>query len=484
MKEFTIPLIVRGRLIEDDLVRFEARRGEVAILTPDVKKYFNEIVMNNPAELQDFYSVSLDEIIDFLDELGQRLHPDRNDDIAHALELNILTSGQSPDILRTAYTSFAANLRRTVVREAVDQNIGAEYLEGWKPRQLHDRNALVRAFGSRILHINAGNAPNVALHAVINGAVLRCDSIVKSPSNDPFTATALAKTMIALDPDHPITRHMTVAYWKGGDEAFEVKLYDTRYIDKIVAWGGPASMNHVRKHLTTGMDLIALDPKVSVSIIGKEALVSDEAMDNVAVKLARDFGYFNQEGCGNSRIAYVECALDEVSLERLNLFGRKVEAALQALPAAYSSPHPSFDPLLRDEIEGIRYSDDFRVFGARENLGGVIVSQQNEQVDFSDRLGCRVINIVPVPTMNEAVNAVTVHTQTIGVYPDALQDEIADRCILRGAQRLSPLGCIAYEGLGYPHDAMEIMRRLAHWGVREYFDEEVAESGAGMMCAA
>lgn len=484
MKEYTIPLIIRGRIIEDDLVRFEGRRGEIAFLTPDVNKYLDQIVLRNGADLQDYYSVSLDNILDFLEELGRRLHPDTNPDIRLALEMNMQSSGQSPDILRTAYVSFAANLRRTIVEEAVDQNIGRDYLEGWKPRSLHDRDAMVRAFGSRIVHLNAGNAPNVALHAVINGAVLRCDNIVKSPSNDPFTAVAIAKTMIAMDPDHPITRHMTVAYWKGGDLGFEKKLYDTRNIDKIVAWGGPASMNHIRQHLTSGLDLIALDPKVSASIIGAEALESEEHMGWVAQQLAKDFGYFNQEGCGNSRLAYVVCGSDDSSLDRLNRFGRLVHEALQALPAAYSSPHPAFDPVLRDEIEGIRYSDDYRVFGVKANEGGVIVSQQAEAVEFSDRIGGRVINIIPVPDLDAAVAAVTIHTQTIGIYPNAAQAEIADRCMLRGAQRLSPLGCIAYEGLGYPHDAMEIMRRLARWGVREQFDEAVAEAGAGMMCAA
>lgn len=484
MKEYTVPLIIRGRIIEDELVRYEARRGHIALLTPDVNKYFNEIVLGDPASLQQCYSVSLDNILDFLEELGQRLHPDKNEDIRLALEMNMQSSGQSPEILRTAYVSFAANLRRSVVEEAVDQNMGREYLEGWKPRHLHDREALVRAFGSRVVHMNAGNAPNVALHAVINGAVLRCDSIVKSPSNDPYTAVAIAKAMIAMDPDHPVTRHMTVAYWKGGDEAFEKRLYDTRHIDKIVAWGGPASMDHIRKYLTSGLDLIALDPKVSASIIGEEALASEENMAEVAGQLAKDFGYFNQEGCGNSRLAYVVCGTDDLSMERLNRFGREVVKALQDLPAAYSSPHPAFDPVLRDEIDGIRYSDAFRVFGVKGNEGGVIVSQQQEAVEFSDRLGGRVINIIPVATLDDAVNAVTIHTQTIGVYPNSIQEAIADRCMLRGAQRLSPLGCIAYEGLGYPHDAMEIMRRLARWGVRESFDESVAQTGAGMMCAA
>src|SRR3546814_5944892 len=38
-------------------------------------------------------------------------------------------------------------------------------------------------------------------------------------------STAAARTMIDMDPDHPLTRHLSVAYWKGGDEEVEQYLY-------------------------------------------------------------------------------------------------------------------------------------------------------------------------------------------------------------------------------------------------------------------
>src|SRR3546814_18853126 len=69
-------------------------------------------------------------------------------------------------------------------------------------------------------------------------AISRSDAIIKTPSNDPVTATAVARTMIDMDPDHPLTRHLSVAYWKGGDEEVEQFLYDPIGIEKIAAGGG------------------------------------------------------------------------------------------------------------------------------------------------------------------------------------------------------------------------------------------------------
>ena len=105
---------------------------------------------------------------------------------------------------------------------------------------------------------------------VLRGAVTRGDTIIKVPSNDPFTTGAIARTMVDMAPDHPITKHLAVAYWRGGDEALESKIYQPHNIEKIIAWGGFASVKHVTKYIQPGIELISLDPKRSASIVGGE----------------------------------------------------------------------------------------------------------------------------------------------------------------------------------------------------------------------
>ena len=36
-----------------------------------------------------------------------------------------------------------------------------------------------------------------------------------------LTALAIARTLADVAPNHPLTKHLTVAYWKGGDTAVE-----------------------------------------------------------------------------------------------------------------------------------------------------------------------------------------------------------------------------------------------------------------------
>src|SRR3546814_16887023 len=92
--------------------------------------------------------------------------------------------------------------------------------------------------------------------------------------------------MVEMAPDHPITRHISVAYWKGGDEAIEEAIYDPSGVEKIIAWGGFDSVKHITRYLTTGIDLITQDPKPSGTIIGNETFADEATLRHVAKHLS------------------------------------------------------------------------------------------------------------------------------------------------------------------------------------------------------
>nr|WP_245604907.1 acyl-CoA reductase [Mycobacterium genavense] len=117
---------------------------------------------------------------------------------------------------------------------------------------------------------------------ILRSVITRSDVIIKAPSNDPLTAIAIARTLADIAPDHPITRHLAVGYWKGGDLAVEERLYRPQHIEKIVTWGEMASVKHVTRHIQPGLELIALDPKRSATIIGPEAFADDDTLREVA----------------------------------------------------------------------------------------------------------------------------------------------------------------------------------------------------------
>jgi Acyl-CoA reductase (LuxC) len=475
MDSLLIPLIARGQVIEDDLVTFAGRHGRMEFRAPDVRKHFDDVVLADPTALRDLYDLSMDDILDYLVELGTRLHPDTNPHVAAALDAALGTTHISAAMQRRMFRALPSMMRREALEEMVEDAVGRDYLEGWVEEEMIGRTVSVRAFGARTAHVIAGNAPGIALRTVALNALCRSDAIIKIPSNDPYFSTALALTMIEMAPDHPITKHVTVAYWKGGDHEFESRLYDPKHLEKIVAWGGFDSMRSIREYLGPGLDLIALDPKLSASIVGRAALDSEATMAEAARRTAYDIGIMNQGGCLNARVVYLESGTDNVGIDAATTFGGLVFDAIQSLPEDLSSPHPAFDTDLKAELDGLRYSDDFRVIGGKTNEGAVVVSQYDEPVDFAELLDCRVANIVPVDSIADALRRLTIHTQTIGIYPDELKPQIRDECALRGGQRIVSLGFATSGNWAGPHDAIEPMRRMLRW-IRDDHQETLAGS--------
>ena len=90
-------------------------------------------------------------------------------------------------------------------------------------------------------------------------------------------------------------------------------------------------------------------------------------------------------------------------------------------------------------------------------------------------LANRVGNLVPVDALEEIYPRMDSYTQTIGVYPEALIDEIADKLAIAGGQRIVSLGFAgaATTGFGAPQDGIEPIRRLVKWIFREETDPAV-----------
>jgi hypothetical protein len=472
MPAFNVPLIIRGEVIDEHRVTFGGRGASVQFSSPDARHYLDRLPLSTPSALADLYEISFEEILDYLEELGHRLSFQTNPYLRDALELSIGTSGLGAAILRSLYESMHTVFDRKQIRDMADLTLGIPFLEGWvNTRTADGTKTFVRALGARSIHITAGNVPTLAALTVMRNAVTRSDMIIKSPSNDPLTACAIARTMIDMAPSHPITRHISVGYWKGGDQSVEEELYKSSNVDKIVAWGGGPSVTHIMKYLQPGIELITLEPKLSSTIIGREAFKSEGCMRDVARRAALDIAVYNQQACVNARVIYVQSGTDAAGLECANRFGRLLYDAILAVPAHLSNPVRALNPELAQEMEGLRYAGDlYKVFGG-DGRGAVIVSQTGEPVDFAALLSNRVANLVPVDDLETPIRSVTAFTQSIGIYPDSLIPQIRDRLSFHGAQRLVSLGYVATtRTIAGPHDGTEPIRRMCKWILSETHD--------------
>ena len=481
---YSIPISARGGIIEpgNDAVEYSGRGG-AKFRTPDPHKHIHNLVLGNPANLRDLMDCPVRNIVEFLGEVGKRLRLDDNPWLQESFALALQAGGLAEPILRGVYEDLPRMFDPDSLMALAEKSVGIAYLDGWVASAAPNENCRVRAVGTRQLHITAGNVPVVAALTIVRGALTKSDVLIKAPSNDPLTANAIARSLIDVDPGHPVTKHVAVAYWKGGDEEMDRQIVRVSRIDKITAWGGMSSVKHIQKFLTPGIDLTALNPKFSMSVIGAEALKSEAAMEEAALGIAVVSGFYNQTACANTRLVYVECDTEEESIEKLIALGRKIIAAYAKLPPVISTALPRANADLEAEMEAVALEDDFYHVEGDTVSGGVVISKFSDRVDFFDQLNNRVVNIVPMADLAEVAKWCDDTTQTVGVYPESLRDRLLDLFALSGVQRMISLsGGDAMQVFhdmhtlpaGMPHDGIEPLRRNVRWVIDQRAPEEAA----------
>ena len=474
---FEIPIISRGRIIEpgSDAIVFSGRTG-AEFRAPNPHRHINDLVLGDATRLRDLQDMPTRQIIDFLVELGQRLAFDRNPYMQEAFALSQQAGELTEPILRGIYQSIPGMFTRSYLEEMVDNTVGIDYLDGWVPQGSGPRGRFrVRAIGTRQLHITAGNVPVVGAITVIRTALTKSDCLIKSPSNDPLSASSIARTMIDLDANHPVTKHVAVGYWKGGDKTMAAQICRASRIDKITAWGGMQSMKHIQQFLSPGIDLIALNPKLSMSVVGHEALESEEAMKEAAAGIAMAAGKLNQTACVNTRAVYIESGTDDASLKRVINLGKEIYEAFGALPPHISTPAARANKDLEAELRALELDEELYWVIGDTITGGVVVSRFSERVDFHDQLNNRIVNLVPMPDLTQITRWCDDTTQAVGVYPEGLRYRLRDTLALAGVQWMYPLrGWRSHQPTaegsefpGMPHDGIEPMRRSVRWVIDE-----------------
>jgi len=404
------------------------------------------------------FDVPLAEIMDVLVATGDRLTRDPDGLLAEALEHSVLTSPLPRGVLERSYASLGRIFNRASMEFQVKQELGgADVLDGW--REVNDapsgRRQRTRAFPPRLIHVIAGNAPGVAALSVLRGALTKGVHLLKLPSNDLFSATAILRALSAVAPGHPVARSFSAAYWRGGDAKVEGLLFRPQFFDKLVAWGGDSTIRSAREYIGPGFELVAFDPKTSISLIGREAFESDAVLADAADRAAADATIMNQQACASSRVQYVEGSVEQVD---------RYCALLQArLGVERHTTSACGNPLasdLRDEIDGLRDMEPhYRVWGGYEGKGLVIRSE--EPVDFHP--DGRVVNVVPVASLEEAVKRANVATQTVGVFPPERKTDLRNSLAAAGVQRVVALGDAVMFETGMSHDGFYPLQRFVRW---------------------
>lgn len=428
--------------------------GEAAFATPALD--LNSLVWQR-REPGPAFDVPVVEILDLLVAFGEMLRRDPGGYMAQACERMARTSPLAPAIVRNSYEDMHYLFTRDRLEAMLDFELGDRaYVDGWKAVPSVDGyKASVRAFPPRMVHILAGNAPGVAAVSIIRGALSKGVHLFKLPSNDLHTLTAMLRILAELAPGHPIARSFSAVYWRGGDAAIESRLFSPIFFDKLAAWGGESSLRSAKNYVGPGFELISFDPKTSISMIGREAFAPGADLAEIAELAAIDVTPWDQSACVSSRFIYIEASDDETDrfcdlLQQRMAVERRISSAIgPKVPAA-----------IREEVDVLRdMAPEFGVFGSYDGAG--LVVRSDAPVDFHP--DGKIVNVVTVKSLDDAVRHVSVATQTVGVWPAARKLALRDALASAGTQRVVALGLAASGGAGMAHDGFIPLHRFMRW---------------------
>ncbi len=451
------PFFVRGKLVRGGAVAHKSRDLGVEFTTPQIDL---DALITPRMEAGPLFDVKLEEILDFLAATGEAMRRDTNGYLAECVERISATNVLPRPVIEGNIAHAADYLNKDKLREYANVNLGdARVLDEWVERvDGNGRRSHTRAFPPRLVHVLPGNSPVATVQSLAMGAMVKAVNVFKMGSSDPFMAVAMLRTMLDVDPNHPVPAAMSAVYWRGGDERIESTLFRPQYFDKIVAWGGGDAIQNVIKYLMPGLQLISFDPKTSISMIGREAFASRETLEDAAARAASDVGMANQEACVCSRLQFIEGEQEQVD-QFCDLLQKKLVEQV-----AYSGKAPPLPSDIAEELETLRMiGDDFRVWGAPDGQG--LVVRSSAPVDFHPIN--KTANVVHVAALSDAMKYVNVATQTVGVYPFERAAELRNQLASGGAQRVVRLGEAGVQSIGAPHDAMYILHRFVHWIVNE-----------------
>lgn len=399
----------------------------------------------------------IDEIMDFLEKVGLAIKADTFGHMSEALDKMAMTCTLEKRIIANSFGDLPTLFTRKVMEFLINQELGGkDVLDGWREvMRPSGRAARTRAFPPRLIHILPGNTPMAAGQAIMTGSLTKGVHLLKMPSNDLFSASAILQTMAALDPEHPLVQSFSAVYWRGGDASIESQICRPQYFDKLIAWGGEDAIRGAKKYAGPGFDLITFDPKTSISLIGRETFENDRTIAEAAELGAIDATPFNQGACTSSRFQFIEGDIADIDRYCEALQANMGKDRHLASAVAWRVPVD-----LREEIDGLRgLGGEYRVWGGYEGKG--IVVRSPEPVDFHP--DGKIVNVVPVASLEEAVPFATVATSTVGVYPFARKREVRNLLAAQGVQRVINLGQAMGKGVGIPHDGFWPLNRYMRW---------------------
>jgi Acyl-CoA reductase (LuxC)/Acyl-protein synthetase, LuxE len=313
------------------------------------------------------------------------------------------------------------------------------------------------------VHWLAGNVPLLGMLALSQSIVTRNANLLKAASSHASVLPLLLEAFRGLEVDvgggrvlrgDDILASIAVVYFDRHDT--ESAQMVSGLADVRIAWGGREAVEAVSqlRRRSTAEDII-LGPKLSFAVIGREQLATPRLRARTAKCLAVDSCVFDQYACASPHVAFVEDGAEGAARAFVEEFAGEFAKASRRIPKTpidEGTAAAIMRARLRAELVGeLWHAEDFDWTVAFHS-----------KITRIDPTYSRVLTIVPVADVNDALPFVSRDIQTVGLAVDGERGlEFARRAAIAGADRFPMLGRMTY--FDSPWDGMSIVNRLMRW---------------------
>ncbi|MFA5629490.1 MAG: acyl-CoA reductase [Dehalococcoidales bacterium] len=435
----------------------ECTDGYIYQVMPIIKA--EDLIENDIDNLvKTLYSLSVAEILDYLDNIGNYLCKNKNL-LSQAAKIYGLTAKYPDNIINAQLSAISKTLNGKTAKDIIDAELsyngkpGSAFLNGWV--KVNNKGVAVRAMPTRQLHITAGNAFEVPIISALRAVLTKSAAVIKMPREALISGALLAVAAYNTAPNHPITQNMSLVYWRGGDYEIEKDLFKPKAFDRIIVWGGANAVTAIQNQ-NPFVRVISFNPKYGISLIGKKCFSAN--LKETVAKALKDVLINNQNSCNASLVHYVEGTKEQV-----NEYALLIQQGLKN----YDRIAPNF--VIPDAAGQIKRMKRGKYAGEKwylnytnENYvsGATVI---NGEFDILDHPLSRLVVIRPVDKAEDALKYIHQSVSTVGIFPEKLRLELKEQILGRGASTVLPLGqCDTVFG-GMPHDGMIVLSQLVDW---------------------
>ncbi len=314
-----------------------------------------------------------------------------------------------------------------------------------------------------VCHWLAGNVQVLGMFALVESILTKNVNLLKLSSRDGGVFKYLLRAFEGEVYTTPggwtisgdeLLKTIAVVYYGHAEKELGIQMSKRAAVR--IAWGGAESVTAVANYPAEyDCEDIILGPKLSFSVVAKEALEDEHKARKLGRRIGVDASVFDQEGCSSTHNVFVEeggAVSPEMFAAYLADGMKKAAVQIPKMPASVEQI---------SAVHSARGVYDFKgiVYGDPETVWTVIYDPEEE---LCGPVYSRVVFVHPVRDIMDAAEYVSEDIQTIGLAAEgekALQ--FADAASMKGAVRFPACGKML--NFDSPWDGMYLTDRMVRW---------------------